>query len=125
MSRNIPYLFTKALQNVLANKFRKPETLIIRQRQTHSNNINNKVPFQRCYSMCLPVASATKNTPGNGLEGMEEEMTASKTSSCGQAAALPFTTAESERKGGWGLCRQRKIARRMELLKNTGKVGHL
>lgn len=59
-----PLFVHESPANILANKFRKPETLIIRQRQTHSNNMKNKVLFQCSYSMCLPVASATKNTSG-------------------------------------------------------------
>lgn len=69
---NHPLFVHESPANILANKFRKPETLIIKQRQTHSNNINNKVPFQRCYSTSLPVAGATKNTqewPGGDGRG--------------------------------------------------------
>ena len=58
-----------------------------------------------------------KKHAGNGLEGMERETAASKTSSHGQAAALPFATADSERKGSRGMCRQRKMAQRMSSLR--------
>lgn len=88
-----PLFVHESPANILANKCRKPETLIIRQRQTHSNKINNKVPFQRSYSMCLPVASAMKNKMGPAWR-RQEEMTPLQTTSCGQSVALGSATTD-------------------------------
>lgn len=72
--------------------------------------------------MCLPVAGATKKHAGNGLEGMEREAaTLLQTSSHGQAAALPFATADSERKGSRGVCAGREKWLKNEFLKNAGR----
>ena len=100
----------------MANKFRKPEALIIRQRQTHGNNINNKVPFQRRDSMCLPVAGATKNRPGmawRGWRGNGRFQDLVPGAGCGPP--LCYSTFREEGQEGYV---------QAAFLKNAGKVGH-